>query len=205
MTSVETSTATGESPALSRTLVLVGLMGAGKSSIGRRIAQRLGVPFVDADAEIEAAAGCTIPEIFARHGEAAFREGERRVIARLLDGPPHVLATGGGAFVDPQTRARVRATAIALWLRAELDVLVRRTAKRGNRPLLKQGDPRTVLERLIAERHPLYAEADLVVDSNDGPLESTVERCLAALADHQRGHAAAAAAPPETEDARTTR
>ncbi|MGE0723836.1 MAG: shikimate kinase [Alphaproteobacteria bacterium] len=156
-------------------------MGAGKTSIGRRLAQRLGLEFVDADAEIEAAAGCTIEEIFARHGEAAFRDGERRVIARLLENPVHVLATGGGAFMDPGTRERIRSRGISLWLRAELDVLLRRVARRGNRPLLKQGDPGDVLGRLIAARHPVYAEADLVVDSLDAPAETTVERCIAAI------------------------
>lgn len=172
---------------LPRTLVLVGLMGAGKTSIGRRLAQRLGLAFIDADAEIEAAAGCTIDEIFTRHGEAAFRDGERRVIARLLEDPVHVLATGGGAFMDPGTRERIRARGISLWLRAELDVLLRRVARRNNRPLLKQGDPKEVLARLIATRHPIYAEADLVVDSMDAPAETTAERCLAALIDFIAG------------------
>ncbi|MCC7273440.1 MAG: shikimate kinase [Alphaproteobacteria bacterium] len=171
-------------PALPRTLVLIGLMGAGKTSIGRRLAQRLGLSFRDADAEIEAAAGCTIAEIFARHGEAAFRDGERRVIARLLDEPVHVLATGGGAFMDADTRARIRARGISLWLRAELDVLLRRVARRTHRPLLNQGDPKEILSRLMAIRHPVYAEADVVVDSLDAPTEVTVERCLSALAAH---------------------
>jgi shikimate kinase len=172
-----------------RTVVLVGLMGAGKSSIGRRLAQRLGLPFVDADSEIEAAAGSTIEEIFAHHGEAAFRDGERRVIARLLQGPTQVLATGGGAFMDPSTRALIRDRAISLWLRAELPVLLARVGRRGNRPLLKAGEPRAVLERLIAERYPVYAEADITVDTLDGPPETTLERVLAALAAH-------CAAPP---------
>jgi shikimate kinase len=165
-----------------KTIALVGLMGVGKSSIGRRLAQRLGLPFVDADAEIEAAAGCTVEEIFQRHGEAAFRDGERRVIARLLDNPPHVLATGGGAFMDPATRALLRARAVTVWLRADLDLMLARVARRNNRPLLKGGDPREVLERLIAERYPVYAEADVTVDSLDGPPELTLERVLAALA-----------------------
>ena len=143
-------------PAISlpRTVALVGLMGAGKSSIGRRLAQRLKVPFIDADAEIEAAAGATIEEIFERHGEAAFREGERRVIARLLEGPVQVLATGGGAFMDPATRALMRERAITVWLRADLELLLSRVTRRNNRPLLKGGDPRAVLERLMAERYP---------------------------------------------------
>jgi len=165
-----------------RSVVLVGLMGAGKSAIGRRLAQRVGLPFVDADHEIEAAAGCTIEEIFARFGEPAFRDGERKVIARLLDRPPMVLATGGGAFMDPDTRARVRSRAVSVWLRADLDVLVRRVARRGNRPLLKQGTPREVLERLMALRHPVYAEADITVDTDDSPAEATVERVIDALA-----------------------
>lgn len=165
-----------------KTIALVGLMGVGKSSIGRRLAQRLGLPFVDADAEIEAAAGCTIEEIFQRHGEAAFRDGERRVIARLLEDPPHVLATGGGAFMDPATRALLRARAVTVWLRADLELMLARVARRNNRPLLKGADPHAVLERLVAERYPVYAEADLTVDSLDGPPELTLERVLAALA-----------------------
>jgi shikimate kinase len=167
---------------LGRTLVLVGLMGAGKTSIGKRIAQHLAVPFADADAEIEAAANMTVAEIFARDGEAAFRAGERRVISRLLDGPIHVLATGGGAFMDPATRARVRERGLSIWLRADIEVLLARVAKRRHRPLLNQGDPREVLERLIAARHPIYAEADLAVDSLAAPAEAMVERVLAQLA-----------------------
>ncbi|HXZ01989.1 MAG TPA: shikimate kinase [Stellaceae bacterium] len=169
-------------PRPAKTIALVGLMGAGKTSIGRRLAQRLGLPFVDADAEIEAAAGTSVEEIFRRHGEAAFRDGERRVIARLLDGPVQVLATGGGAIMDSSTRALLRARAITVWLRADLDVMLARVARRNNRPLLKGGDPRAVLESLIAERYPVYAEADITVDSVDGPPEATLERVLAALA-----------------------
>ncbi len=164
-----------------RTVVLVGLMGAGKTCIGKRLAKHLGMKFADADAAIEQAACCTIPEIFAQRGETAFREGERRVIARLLDDPPHVLATGGGAFMDPVTRAKIKDRAVSIWLRADLEVLMRRTARRGNRPLLKQGDRRAVLERLIAERHPIYAEADIAVESADIPAEVTAERVAAAL------------------------
>lgn len=164
-----------------RTVVLVGLMGAGKTCIGKRLAKLLGMKFADADAAIEQAAGCTIPEIFAQHGEAAFREGERRVLARLLDDPPHVLATGGGAFMDKVTRARIKDRAVSIWLRADLEVLMRRTARRGNRPLLKHGDRRAVLERLIAERHPVYAQADIAVESADIPAEATAERVAAAL------------------------
>jgi shikimate kinase len=165
-----------------RTIVLVGLMGAGKSAIGRRLAQRLHLPFVDADAEIELAAGQTIAEIFATHGEAAFRDGERRVLARLLAEPVHVLATGGGAFIDPQTRQLVRERGISVWLKAELDVLLRRTAKRSNRPLLNAGDPVEVLTRLIEQRYPIYATADITVESTDGPPDATVQRVLDALA-----------------------
>jgi shikimate kinase len=164
-----------------KTLVLVGLMGAGKSCIGRRLAQRLGLPFVDADREIEEAAGCSIPEIFSRHGEAAFRDGERRVIARLLDGPVQVLATGGGAFMDPRTRALIRERAISIWLRASLDLLVKRVARRNDRPLLQVADPRARLAELLEQRSPVYAQADLVVDSADGPPDVTLERVLAAL------------------------
>jgi shikimate kinase len=164
-----------------KTIVLVGLMGAGKTSVGRRLAQQLGVAFIDSDAEIEAAANATVAEIFARDGEAMFRAGERRVIARLLDGPVTIMATGGGAFMDPETRARIRARAVSVWLRAELDILVARVARRKTRPLLNQGDPREILSRLIETRHPVYAEADLIVDSQAGPTEATVQRVLDAL------------------------
>jgi shikimate kinase len=164
-----------------RTLVLVGLMGAGKTNIGRRLAARLRLDFVDADAEIEAAAGESIEEIFRRHGEPSFRDGERRVIARLLDGPVRVLATGGGAFMDARTRARIRERGISIWLRAELDLLLARVARRDNRPLLKGGDQRAVLAALMERRHPIYAEADIVVDSVDGPPELTLTRVLAEL------------------------
>jgi shikimate kinase len=165
-----------------RTLVLVGLMGAGKSSVGRRLAARLALPFIDADAEIEAAAGMTVSEIFARHGEPAFRDGERRVIARLLGDPVHVLATGGGAFMEPRTRALIRERAVSIWLRAELDELVRRVSRRSDRPLLKGADPRGVLERLMAERYPIYAQADVTVASGSGSTDDTVERILDELA-----------------------
>ncbi|MDJ0946824.1 MAG: shikimate kinase [Kiloniellales bacterium] len=167
--------------ATDRTVVLVGLMGAGKSCIGRRLAARLGLPFRDADAEIERAAGCSIEDIFELHGEAAFREGENRVICRLLAGNPHVLATGGGAFMNPETRAAIAARAVSVWLRADLDLMLKRTGRRNNRPLLKRGDPRKILSDLMAQRYPVYAAADLVVDSVDGPPEITVERVLAAL------------------------
>jgi len=163
------------------TVALVGLMGAGKSAIGKRLAQRLGLPFVDADEEIERAAGCSIAEFFERFGEQEFRAGERRVISRLLDGTPHVLSTGGGAYMDPETRALLRAKAVTVWLRADLDVLYERVKRRGHRPLLKQGDPREVLGRLIQQRHPVYAEADIVVESTAQPAERTTEEVIAAL------------------------
>jgi shikimate kinase len=162
-------------------------MGAGKTCIGRRLAARLNLDFVDADTEVEAAAGCPIEDIFARHGEAAFRDGERRVIARLLAQPPQVISTGGGAFMDPRTRAEIRERAVSVWLRADLDLLLKRTARRNNRPLLKRGDPRQILDGLIDERHPVYAEADIVVDSMDGPPELTVERMYRAVADFMAG------------------
>jgi shikimate kinase len=182
-------------PAPDRTVALVGLMGAGKSAIGRRLAQRLGLPFVDADTEIETAAACTIEEFFDRYGEAQFRAGERRVIKRLLEGPPIVLATGGGAFMDPQTRALLRQRAITVWLRAELPVLLERVGRRGNRPLLKQDDPQAVLRRLMDLRYPIYAEADLTVDSRDAPADRTTDEVLSALTALLDAGAAARAAP----------
>lgn len=169
---------------LTKTLVLIGLMGAGKTSIGKRLAARLGLPFVDADHEIERAAGCTIQEIFDRFGEAGFRDGERRVIARLLEQPVHVLSTGGGAFMDAETRGMIRERGLSIWLRADLDLLVHRTARRDHRPLLRQGDPREVLQGLMDVRYPVYAEADLVVDSDDSPPETTTERVLETLRQH---------------------
>ncbi len=164
-----------------RAIVFIGLMGAGKSCIGRRLASQLALEFVDADAEIEKAAGCSIEEIFERHGESAFRDGERRVIARLLDKPGQVLATGGGAFMDPRTRAAIRERAISVWLRADLELLLKRTGRRNNRPLLKRGDPREILGRLIAERYPVYSQADIIVDSEDGPPEVIVDRVRAVI------------------------
>jgi len=165
-----------------RAIVLVGLMGAGKSKIGRRLAVRLGLPFFDSDPEIEAAAGETIEEIFTNRGEQVFRDGERRVIARLLAQPVHVLATGGGAFMDPATRAVIARRGISLWLRADLDILVTRVSRRSNRPLLKKGNARAILAELIERRYPIYAEADVVVDSGEGSPEATVNRAIAALA-----------------------
>jgi shikimate kinase len=171
-----------------RSLVLVGMMGAGKSSIGRRLAQRLGMPFVDADTEIETAAGMTIPEIFSTYGEGDFRSGEARVIARLLDEGGHggglVLATGGGAFMNEGTRAAVRAKAISVWLKADFDVLVRRVKRRStaDRPML-QGDPAQRIRELIALRYPVYAEADVTVMSRDVPHDTIVNEIVAALAE----------------------
>jgi len=182
-------------PRVPKSIVLVGLMGAGKSSIGKRLAQALALPFADADAEIEAAAGATIEEIFAREGEASFRNGERRVIARLLDNPIQVLAAGGGAFMDPTTRALIRARAISIWLRADLELLLARVSRRNNRPLLHTGDRRSVLARLMAERYPIYAEADLVVDTIDGPPEVTLGHVLDALAGFLGAAARAGTAP----------
>jgi len=169
---------------LARTVVLVGLMGAGKSCVGRRLASRLNMDFVDADVEFEAAAGCTISDYFARFGEAGFRDGERKVIARLLDGPPVILATGGGAFIDPATRRRIKETGISVWIRAELDLLLKRTVGRDHRPLLKQGDPREILGRLMEARYPIYAEADITVESTDEVAEATVARVMAGLIDY---------------------
>ena len=166
---------------LKRTVALVGMMGAGKSSVGRRLAAKLGVPFRDADAEIEAAAGCTVAEIFERFGEQDFRDGERRVIARLLGQPPHVLATGGGAFIDPRTRAEIKEKAVSIWLRASIELLASRVQRRETRPLLKQGDPKEVLTRLLTQREPIYAEADIQLDSEEGPHAAVVERIIAAL------------------------
>ena len=166
---------------LRRTIALVGMMGAGKSSIGRRLATRLKVPFQDADDEIEQAAGCTVADIFARYGEPAFRDGERKVIERLLTEPPHVLATGGGAFIDPGTRARMKDCAVSVWIKAPVDVLLSRIQRKDDRPLLKTGDPREVMERLLKEREPVYAEADLTVSSENGPHAETVERIVTAL------------------------
>lgn len=156
-------------------------MGAGKTSIGRRLAARLGLPFRDADAEIELAAGCTVPEIFERLGEKEFREGERRVIARLLAGDPLVLATGGGAYMDPATRAAIRRDAVCIWLRCRLPTLLRRVAGRSHRPLLNAGDPAEILQKLMEVRHPVYAEADVVVDCGDEPPEVTTTAVQEAL------------------------
>lgn len=167
-----------------RTIALVGMMGAGKSAIGRQIAQRLGQPFIDADHEIERAAGLSIPEIFDQYGEAHFRDGERRVIARLLDGPPCVLATGGGAFMQEETRALLQEKAVTVWLNADFDVLWERVSRRSHRPLLQTPDPQRTLKDLIDARYPVYAEAQVTVPSDRLPKEATAQRVLDALADH---------------------
>ncbi|MFL5286511.1 MAG: shikimate kinase, partial [Rhodopila sp.] len=166
-----------------RSIVLVGLMGAGKTSIGRRLAARLGLPFRDADQEIELAAGCTIPELFDRYGEAAFRDGERRVIRRLLAGDPMVIAYGGGAYMDPQTRETTRAEATSVWLRCTLPTLVRRMAGRDNRPLLMGRDREDTLRQLMDVRYPIYAEADIIVDCGDEPPDHTTSTVMQALSD----------------------
>jgi shikimate kinase len=164
-----------------RSIVLVGMMGAGKSSIGRRVAARLGIAFVDADVEIEEAAGMSIAEIFAAHGEPYFRAGEARVIARLLDHGPQVLATGGGAFMNEQTRANIRDKGVSVWLKAELDVLTRRLKRRNDRPLLKTADPVATLANLLAERDPIYGEADVMVMSREIAHDLIVGEIIAAV------------------------
>jgi shikimate kinase len=170
-----------------RTIVLVGMMGAGKSSIGRRLASEFNVPFVDADTEIETAAGMSIPEIFEAHGEPYFRSGEARVIARLLESGPQVLASGGGAFINPQTRALIRARGISVWLKADLEVLLRRIKRRSDRPLLKTDDPEQTLRQLIAERYPIYAEADVTIHSRDVSHDAIVADIVAGLAERLAG------------------
>ena len=161
-------------------------MGAGKTCIGRELSGRLGIPFVDADTEIEAAAGCAIDDIFRIYGEREFRDGERRVLARLLDGSIQVLATGGGAFMDPDTRQKTHDKAISIWLRADLDLLVSRVGRRSNRPLLKGKNARAVLSKLIEERYPVYAEANITVDSGRESPELTVERVMQGLEEFLR-------------------
>ncbi|KFC63594.1 Shikimate kinase [Bosea sp. LC85] len=170
-----------------RAVVLVGMMGSGKSSVGRRLATRLGLPFVDADVEIETAAGMTIPEIFAQRGETEFRDGERRVISRVLaTRAPLVLATGGGAFMNAETRERIVELGISIWLKADADVLMRRVRKRSNRPLLQTADPEATMRRMLAEREPVYALADVTVTSRDDPHEVVVEEAMVALDRHLR-------------------
>ena len=167
-----------------KNIVLVGLMGAGKTSIGRRLAGRLGLPFTDADVEITKAAGCSIDDIFELYGEEAFRDGERRVIARLLEDQPHVLATGGGAFMDPDTRAEIAENGISVWLRADVEVLYQRTRRRNTRPLLQNGDPRATLERLAAERYPIYAQADITIETDGEKLTETLDHIVNELNHH---------------------
>lgn len=168
-----------------RTVALVGMMGAGKSSVGRRLAQAMELPFIDADSEIEAAAGgMTISEIFATKGEAYFRDREARVLERLLSGGPQILATGGGAWMNPETRRRIAEAGVSVWLKADADVLFRRVRKRGGRPLLASSDPEATLRRLVEERYPVYALADITIASRDTPHEQTVAELLIALADH---------------------
>jgi shikimate kinase len=179
-----------------RAIVLVGLMGAGKTSVGRRLAAALDLPFRDSDEEVERAAGRTVSEIFASLGEAEFRDGERRVIARLLRGPPQVLATGGGAFMNPETRRLIGEKAVSVWLRADTEVLLRRVGRKTDRPLLREGDPRAVLEALAAQRNPVYAQADIVVDSAETPHAATVQAIIHALQDHARARAVASKAAP---------
>ena len=167
--------------ALRKTVALVGMMGAGKTSLGRRLAARLDVPFHDADHEIETAAGLTVSEIFAKFGEPYFRDGERRVIARLLAEAPHILASGGGAFMDPATRAAMKENALTVWLKAPAGVLLSRVKKRDTRPLLQSGDPRETIEKLLAIREPVYAQADITLECADESHHSAVDRIVAAL------------------------
>ena len=171
-------------PALrERTIALVGLMGVGKSTIGRKLAQTLDLPFRDADTEIEKAAGRSISDIFTERGEEEFRAGERRVIARMIEEAPHVLATGGGAFMNEETRALIKDKAVSVWLKADLDVLVRRVSRKDTRPLLVGRDPRKVLKQLMTDRYPVYAMADIAIETDDRPANAAVEAIIAALAE----------------------
>ena len=177
-------------PLRARTITLVGLMGSGKSSVGKRLAQALDLPFRDADEEVEAAAGRSIPEIFDQLGEPAFRDGERRVIARLLEGPPIILATGGGAFMNAETRELIKARSVSVWLKADLPVLAKRVARKDNRPLLTGKDPMSVLTEQAAVRYPAYAQADITVETGDTPHQVTVDQVIQALTDWQARSAA---------------
>lgn len=159
-------------------IVLVGLMGSGKTSIGRRISEAVGLPFVDTDEEVEKAAGCPIHEIFARFGEEEFRSGERRVIQRILEGAPAVVASGGGSYMDVGTRKIIAKHGVTIWLRAGLDTLVERTQRKNTRPLLREGNPREILARLMEERHPVYAEADIIVDVGREHADQTAKRTI---------------------------
>ena len=184
----------------SRSVVLVGMMGAGKSTIGRRLAARLRLPFLDADIEIEAAASMSIPEIFATHGELYFRDGEARVIARLLDNGPAVIATGGGAFMREETRKRIADKAVSIWLKADLDVIMKRVKRRADRPLLQTEDPVATVARLLEVREPVYQSADLTILSRDVPHERIVDECMDAL----RARLCGGAASPAQETSATT-
>src|SRR6202012_2259367 len=190
-----------------RSVVLVGMMGAGKSPIGRRLAAGRGLPFLDADTEIEAAAGMSIPDIFETHGEPHFRDGEARGIARLLDGGPSVLATGGGAFLREETRERIRRKAISVWLKADVDTIMRRVKRRADRPLLQTADPTGTVERLVGEREPFYQAADLTIASREVPHEKIVDECIDALHVRLCGEATGATisdtSAPDTLDARS--
>jgi shikimate kinase len=177
-----------------RSIVIIGLMGAGKTTVGRRLAERLGLAFVDADAEIEKAAGQTIAEIFAQHGEVYFRDGERKVIARLLQSGPQVLATGGGAFMHEETRMAVRQHAISVWLRAALPLLMKRVRRRSHRPLLAAADPETVMRDLMDKRYPVYSQADIAIESRDIPHNVIVNDVMRALMRYVLGN------HPEHED-----
>jgi shikimate kinase len=178
-----------------RSIVLIGMMGAGKSTIGRRLAARLRLPFLDADVEIEAAAGMSIPDIFETHGEPHFRDGEARVIARLLDSGPAVIATGGGAFMREETRNRIRDKAVSIWLKAEAESIMRRVRRRADRPLLQTPDPAATVDRLLGEREPVYQNADITIWSRDVPHEKIVDECIEAL--HAKLCGGATAATPD--------
>ena len=177
-----------------RCIVLIGMMGAGKSTIGRRIAARLRLPFLDADTEIESAAGMSIPDIFESHGEPHFRDGEARVIARLLENGPAVIATGGGAFMREDTRNRIRAKALSLWLKADSEIIMKRVRRRSDRPLLQNADPEGTVKRLLSEREPVYGTADFTILSRDVPHDRIVDECIEAL------HAKLCAAAPDRID-----
>ena len=177
-------------PLRARTITLVGLMGSGKSSVGKRLAQALDLPFRDADDEVETAAGRSIPEIFEQLGEPAFRDGERRVIARLLEGPPIVLATGGGAFMNSETREIIKARSVSVWLKADLPILAKRVARKDNRPLLTGKDPLAVLTEQAAVRYPAYAQADITVETGDTPHQVSVDQVMRALTNWQARSAA---------------
>ncbi len=168
-------------PLRRRTIALVGLMGVGKSSVGRRLASALDLPFRDADTEVETAAGRSVADIFAEMGEPAFREGERRVISRLLDEPPHVMATGGGAFMSEETRRLIKAKAVSVWLKTDLEVLAKRVSRKDTRPLLAGADPIEVLRRQAEVRYPIYAEADITVEAGDAAHHVTVDQVIRAL------------------------